>query len=360
MEQTKLFSKDLNMLKQDLNENLSLLRVFLKGYNTFQATGNTPEEAYMAMRRLFVNTNGLFNDLFQQWPGFAARVRNQPPLKSSLVPGFDSNYLRRVVEHLRRDGFYVFPDLVDISTIDPILEFATHAPCTLRTAGKGVDETITRFNPTHLVADNYDVPERAVVNQPIIQKVLADPLFLRVAQSYIGSQVILCTAALWWTTPFSKGEPASNLAQLYHFDMDRLKFLKFFLYVSDVDVDSGPHCYVRGSCKRKPKQFLEDRRFQDDELIGYYGPENLVEIAGPRGTLIAVDTRGFHKAKMPESGNRLALQLEFTSSMFGQNYPHPSLNVAIPELQRLVELDPMPWQNYQVEPFRPEGVLTRI
>ena len=42
---------------------------------------------------------------------------------------------------------------------------------------------------------------------------------------------------------------------------------------------------------------------------------------GKKGTILAVDTRGFHKGKDLTDSNRLLLQIEFSNSMFGQSYP---------------------------------------
>lgn len=121
---------------------------------------------------------------------------------------------------------------------------------------------------------------------------------------------------MWWSTPALK-EPSSEAAQLYHFDMDRIKFLKFFIYLTDVTPSTGPHCFVAGSHRRKPAALLRDGRFQDHELERHYAPERFVEITGPKGTVLAADTRGFHKGKPLETGSRLIFQVEFAVNMFG-------------------------------------------
>jgi hypothetical protein len=102
--------------------------------------------------------------------------------------------------------------------------------------------------------------------------------------------------------------------------MDRLKFLKFFIYLSDVTSKNSPHCYVRGSCFRKPAALLRDGRIADEEIARHFPAQDLIEVTAPRGSIFAVDTRGFHKGKAVEEGERLLLQLEFTNSLFGQNY----------------------------------------
>jgi hypothetical protein len=130
---------------------------------------------------------------------------------------------------------------------------------------------------------------------------------------------------MWWSRPFH-GKASTEAAQLYHFDMDRIKFLKFFFYLTDVTPETGPHCYVRGSSKRKPAPILRDGRISDEEIDRHYPKADLVEICGGTGSIIAVDTRGWHKGKALTQGERLLLQFEFTNSMFGQNYPRTHLS----------------------------------
>ena len=127
--------------------------------------------------------------------------------------------------------------------------------------------------------------------------------------------------SMWWSAPTCDEQLQSRAAQLYHFDMDRLKFVKFFVYLSDVDSDRGPHCYVRGSHLRKPAELLKDDRLSDDEILKHYPASELIELTGKAGTMLAVDTRGLHKGKPLETGDRLIFQVQFADSLFGQNYP---------------------------------------
>jgi hypothetical protein len=125
--------------------------------------------------------------------------------------------------------------------------------------------------------------------------------------------------AMWWSAPFH-GAAKSEAAQMYHFDLDRIKFLKFFFYITDVDSETGPHCYVRKSHKRLPPSLLKEGRLTDDEVEIGFGKENMMELGGKRGTIMAVDTRGLHKGKDLVMGKRLLFQIEFANSMFGQYY----------------------------------------
>lgn len=331
----------------NLKQTKGLVDTCLAGYKQFKATGATPPEAYAAIRQLYVRTNGWFNDAFQ----FAYAMKNPAktihPTDQTQLP-ITASECKNAVSALKRDGFYVFTHRVPDKYLDPLMQFSLRAPANLHSKGEYVENSDVCFDPENLVASNYRFSEERVVNELPVQKIMCDPAILHIAQTYIGSQISFTNCEMWWTTPYKCNEAASELAQLFHFDMDRIKFLKFFLYLTDVEATSGPHCYVRGSCIRKPKQFLEDRRFQDAELAAHYKPSDFVEITGRRGTLMAVDTRGFHKGKMPQAGNRLILQLEFGNSLFGAIYPHAVINAKGPELTSALKRDPQLFANFVI------------
>jgi hypothetical protein len=49
----------------------------------------------------------------------------------------------------------------------------------------------------------------------------------------------------------------------------------------------------------------------------HFDRAHFVEFCAPRGTILAEDTRGFHKGKNVEMGDRLMFQVQFSNSLFG-------------------------------------------
>jgi len=136
---------------------------------------------------------------------------------------------------------------------------------------------------------------------------------------------VLDEVNLWWSTAYG-AKPDANAAQLYHFDMDRIRWLKFFFYLADVGPENGPHCFVAGSHNSDgiPASFLDRGyvRIADEEVAATYGPERLIEFSGPRDTIIAEDTRGLQKGRSVLRGDRPVLEFEFSNSLFGATSPH--------------------------------------
>ena len=171
----------------------------------------------------------------------------------------------------------------------------------------------TRNNPQS-IRHQFQAPD--LFQNETVQKVATDPYFFSIAQEYLGFNPVFDVLAMWWSSPTKDKHLQARAAQLYHFDMDRLKFVKFFVYLTDVNTTNGPHCFVRGSHVRKPLQLLKDDRLSDDEILAHYSQDDLFELTGKAGTLIAVDTRGLHKGKPLEQGDRLIFQVQFADSTF--------------------------------------------
>jgi hypothetical protein len=324
-----------------------LLDTCLSGYKEFQRTGETPNAAYHALRQLYVQTDGWFNDAFQFIYGLQHPAVLRYPIQDSILD-INENACQEAVNGLKRNGYFIFKQKVAEKYLEPLTEFSLRTPAKMLRPGEIIEATDVCFDPKNPIASIYRMPEQTVLNQQIAQQIIADPALLHIAQNYLGSQISVSNVQLWWTTPFACKEPKSELAQLFHFDISRVKWLKFFVYLTDVGTNDGPHCYVRGSQSRKPKACLEDRRFQDDELHKLYKPEDFAEITGPRGTLMAVDTRGWHKAKLPTAGNRLIMQIEYASTLFGETYGHPTVEIKTAELQKAYDRDKQLLANYEI------------
>ena len=58
---------------------------------------------------------------------------------------------------------------------------------------------------------------------------------------------------------------------LFHCDGNSPMFIKFFLYLNDVDEPGGPFCYIAGSHRRKPLAWRRKYHWSAKEIEAYYG-----------------------------------------------------------------------------------------
>jgi hypothetical protein len=296
------------------------------GMRRFRQTQQTPQWSYTLFRKLFCVTNGA-------WNAEALRTLGRAPLALPRGGGVirDRAHHDEVLATLRKDGYCVVPNALSPAVCDALAALAGNTPARLIPA-PAEPPVRDRFDPARPRAPRYDLDEVDLVDGPDVQRLMADRSLLALAQDYLGTAPINDLVTMWWAAR-AGGAPSSEAAQLFHFDMDRVSFLKVFFYLTDVTPQTGPHVYVRGSHRYKPERIRRDRRFSDEEIRAAYGAD-VHEITGPRGTVIIADTSGLHKGKVVETSERLLLQLEYTSSLFGQRYETtPWPRACVPELQ---------------------------
>ncbi len=317
----------------------------------FLARRRTSDSAYQAMVSLFCATGGKSNDWLSR--GISLLYPPSPLDRASgLLGELDQGRTSGIVEDIDRQGFHVFEQRLPEDLCNRLLEFALANPCVRRApGGSGVGPTpVDAYERDRPEGVRYDFSATAVVNNPDVQRLMADQSFLGIAQAYLRCAPILDVMSLWWHTAHGH-EPDPEAAQFWHFDMDRIKWLKFFVYLTDVGSANGPHSFVRGSHRTGgiPRALARKgyARLTDTEVAACYPTTDFIEFTGPRGTVIAEDTRGLHKGKMVESGDRLILQLQFSNSLFGGYYPPERITRVVNEdLHAMIGRHPRLYSSY--------------
>lgn len=304
------------------------LKNFIKmvvGMLIYWASGKTPAFAYQGMISLFCLTRGHSNDFISRLIGIFKR-----PYVFGDANGVLGNMAERkrraaVVSTLQQQGYYVFENRLPEDVCDRLLKYATSHSCKMRPMdGERLGPPIaTIYHRDAPQAVRYDFATQDLLDNHDVQKLLADLSLAAVAQEYLGARPVVDVVTMWWHTDFSN-RPDSEAAQYFHFDMDRPKWLKFFIYLTDVTEFNGPHTFVAGSHKTGsiPPSLLKKgyARLTDEEVTAAFDRKNIIEFSAPRGSIIAEDTRGLHKGKHVGKDDRLMLQVQFSNSLFGGEY----------------------------------------
>lgn len=324
-----------------------------RGLLQFLRRGEADHAAWLAMLNLHCRTNGRWTDMLA---GIMRRLR--PPVEplrpfDSMLGHFEPNTVEAIAAQIRRDGYYVFDSAVPAALCDEFAEATKNIEArTSRDPSR--PQLNAKFDPANPVGYVYDLPESEVWKVPSGQKFLGDPIFLNVAQAYFQGEPTLKDFNVWWSAVLG-GNADSNSAQMFHFDFDAAPvFLKFFVYVTDVTVATGPHVYVRGSHHMQQPKMREMLsrgyvRISDEEIAQVFGPENIIELTGRKGSVIAVDTLGYHKGKAPQSGCRLVAQLEFATPLFAKTVSEPiTIPAALdPVLEKTIRTYPWAFRRYR-------------
>lgn len=154
----------------------------------------------------------------------------------------------------------------------------------------------------------FQIPERFVVSCPHLLDVANDPKILAAVEGVFGCKPTLGCIVAWWSVPTADGKPRQ--AENFHRDVDDVNFLKLFIYLTDVDRETGPHEYIRGS--HNLPQMSDIKRHTDEEVLQTFGADRLVRFVGPAGTMFLESTFGLHRGLPVRSGRRLILQLIYS------------------------------------------------
>ena len=116
--------------------------------------------------------------------------------------------------------------------------------------------------------------------------------------------------------------------------------MKFFIYLTDVEPDTGPHVYIRGSHANIPWSLRGDGRKSDEAVKAAGLWNNDQEITSPARKLMAVHSNGLHKGKTPIFSDRLGVENVHPISLLGMQYETPSFEPTELTKARFAE---MPW-----------------
>jgi len=326
--------------------------VFPLGVLAYWITGRTAEVTYQSFVWLSCITSGRLNDVLS---AIVARVRPKIPLSTcagmlgNLGPQDVAGHARR----LREDGFVLFPAVVPADVCDRLVQFALETPANVRRMDhepETVERRTALFDAHAPLGVRYDYETNALLDNAEVQALLADRSLLSVAQEYLGSRPVADVLSMWWHTNYH-AQPDSQAAQLFHFDMDRIRWLKVFVYLTDVGPDNGPHTFIKGTHRSGgiPGEFLRRgyARLRDEEVLRYYPTERRMEFCAPRGSIILEDTRGLHKGANVRGAPRLVLQLQFSNSLFGTEKPRARIGtVKDAALRGLLQQAPSIYRQY--------------
>lgn len=274
--------------------------------------------------QLFVMRKLARFELIRNWISYGYRFFNKSnKVSSNRLSVFKDIDVDQINLSLKNDGYALDINLPDV-IVQEILEFAYSETCYAnRNQAVGFyyheKEKVEASLGNKFRLGSYFEADHCQA----IKNLESDPELLAIAAKFLGAIPIHMATELWWSFP-TAATPLEQLqaAQVFHYDMDDYRFIKFFFYLTDVDLGSGPHVCIRGSHINKKfyHQLIGLRCASEDDtkIVNYYGSENVVTICGSAGLGFAEDTYCFHKGSPPSNRERLLLQIEFAINDYGK------------------------------------------
>ena len=162
-----------------------------------------------------------------------------------------------------------------------------------------------------------------IVRAPHLLALANDPQVLATVEQFLGCKPTLAYLAAWWSyaTPLGAQE-----AEFFHRDVDDWRFVKLFVYLTDVEDQSGPHVYVAESAT-SPK-LTQIRRFTDVEVAANFALDQILTMTGEAGDAFIEDTFGIHKGQPVAAGHRLIFQAVYSMHALPYGPQQPVIDLA--------------------------------
>jgi hypothetical protein len=155
------------------------------------------------------------------------------------------------------------------------------------------------------------VPRRDLTHTSAINRLASHPEVLRVVSKYMGMLPVLHRISLLYS---ANDEAVEKSSQFFHLDPEDVIMTKIFVYVEDVDRDTGPTTALPADRSTLVRRQIDYRnsRVPDEVIDQYGGNENLVECVGPAGTMAFLDTcRCFHMGSRVAAKPRYVIMIQY-------------------------------------------------
>lgn len=207
---------------------------------------------------------------------------------------------------LRADGIHMLGNLLDPAQCAEVYDFFSH-----KKVRDPYRPEVAKFLPL-----SQERPENAhiahhdaedILAAPYLLDIANDPRILDVVGRFLGCKPTIGYLSTWWSYPTPLGP---QQAENYHRDVDDWRFVKLFIYITDVGPENGPHKYVVQTSSQP--DLTEIRRFTDEEVAQTYGEGNIRTMTSKAGEGFLEDTYGIHKGQPVAKGTRLLFQVVYT------------------------------------------------
>jgi hypothetical protein len=220
-----------------------------------------------------------------------------------------------VVDRLREDGYATLPlsDLVPDPDLRRDLEadstkFVGETEAGLAHEEAGGGTALRRRAGKEFLVRKYAWEVQLGLEDPWL-RLGVHPRLLDVANAYLEMWSKLEYVDVWYTPP-AGGADERRSSQRWHRDFNDRHLLKAFLYLVDVDDETGPFEYVPRSApggeleQLWPWRPLGDNYPPEDELVERIDGR-AVSFTAPKGTIIFCNTSGFHRGGFAKSKPRV-------------------------------------------------------
>ena len=239
----------------------------------------------------------------------------------------ESTYVKSILE---KEGICIINNFIEEAKIK---EFKVEFDQIFDSSSDGINIHAKKDSLISKVVD----PQKYNFNKyKIFDELKQSQLFKNLSEKYLKGDFKLEKIMLQKTKFVRKEDMADKkLAFVPH--TDETHFLKFFIYVSDVDEQNGPFSVLPGShikFKKDRKKWISmGKNRYDREKVVNQDISKMLPIIGKSGTLIIFDTDVAHKAGIvSENQHRSIVRFDYFSNYENSNLFHQRALIKIKNL----------------------------
>lgn len=176
------------------------------------------------------------------------------------------------------------------------------------------DEIIKRGDKSYRNHTNAQSIVEPLLNVPEIFSLLVNDKVLHLVSNYLGSKEIKIGYVK--IRRFFANETPNFDTNNFHVDNNSQNLVKAVIYLSDVKtIDDGVFCYV----PKSKTNIIDEQSYSDlhpfirsdKQIYRYYGTDGVKNIFAPKGSVLIVDTLGFHKGTKTKTKDRTVLYVNY-------------------------------------------------
>jgi hypothetical protein len=156
-------------------------------------------------------------------------------------------------------------------------------------------------------------------NCEAVNRICRNAKVVEIARKYMGTEPILWLTTLRWSFPFSDNradfypmtysEPTEHHIYTFHYDIIDFKSLTLFVYLTDIDSDSGAHSVIERTHNNKRLKDIKNLTLDKDVAKEKFG-DRIKVILGKKGTAFFEETSTYHRVEVCKS-RRLILSIDY-------------------------------------------------
>jgi len=283
-----------------------IIEIFL--YKLFKKKNS--EKAYQELIKLFIIFGRKPNILISNF------------LKSKKINFFKNKFeysvfdKETVLKKLKSEGLYIKEGFLTEGVRSNILKYL------LNTKGIYYKENLSSncYELVNLKEPKYNIfryHTDDLVNCEEIQDLMVNNEILEIAQEYLNGLPKLDLVESWWTFPSEQVD--MHNAQMWHFDIDRTRWLKIFIFLDDCFENNGPHSFIKKTHNKIPFNIRKKGyvRINDEDINNNINITDIKKVTAKKGSILFEDTMGLHRGENVKEKNRIVLQLQYSTCFFG-------------------------------------------